>query len=170
MYALEVSIDGKLVGVYVPPSDSPFAAMVGNIPRTYMRAHIMTGNDKESWQWQLPDIQPGQCISFRLIEAPVGSGVPPQFVRPRVSVPSWNSAESAGLKTGETQGSGGVFFKQRRQPFFLLPSAQRALSAVLAGSTQASGRGESGGSRKQPACLKTAGFQTGRLGRFSRRH
>ncbi len=83
MNALEVSIDGKLVGVYVPPSDSPFAAMVGNIPRTYMRAHIMTGNDKESWQWQLPDIQPGQCISFRLIEAPVGSGVPPQFVRPR---------------------------------------------------------------------------------------
>ncbi len=45
----------------------------------------MTGNDAESWQWQLPDIKPGQRISFRLIEAPIGSGVPPQFVRPRDS-------------------------------------------------------------------------------------
>jgi hypothetical protein len=83
MNALEVSIDGKRIGIYVPPEDSTFAAMVGNIPRTYMRAHIMTGNDSESWQWQLPDIKPGQRISFRLIEAPIGSGVPPQFVRPR---------------------------------------------------------------------------------------
>jgi hypothetical protein len=86
-----------------------------------------------------------------------------------LSVPSWNSAESGALKTGRTQGSGGVFFKQRRQPFFLLLSAQRTLSAVLVGSTEASRRGESGDSRKQPACLKRAGFQTGRLVRFSRR-
>jgi hypothetical protein len=43
----------------------------------------MSGNDAESWQWQLPDIRPGQLISFRLVEAPIGSGVPPQFVRPR---------------------------------------------------------------------------------------
>ncbi len=85
MNALEVSVDGKRIGVYVPPEGSTFAAMVGNIPRTYMRAHIMTGNDAESWQWQLPDIKPGQRISFRLIEAPIGSGVPPQFVRPRDS-------------------------------------------------------------------------------------
>ena len=83
MNALEVSIDGKRVGIYVPPEGSTFAAMVGNIPRTYMRAQIMTGNDSESWQWQLPDIKPGQRISFRLIEAPDGSGVPPQFVQPR---------------------------------------------------------------------------------------
>jgi hypothetical protein len=83
MNALEVLINGKRVGVYVPPEGCSFAAMVGNIPRTYMRAHIMTGNDSESWQWQLPDIKPGQLISFRLVEAPVGSGVPPQFVRAR---------------------------------------------------------------------------------------
>jgi hypothetical protein len=57
MNALEVSIDGKRVGVYVPPEGSTFAAMVGNVPRTYMRAHIMTGNDAESWQWQLPEIK-----------------------------------------------------------------------------------------------------------------
>jgi hypothetical protein len=83
MNALEVLINGKRVGVYVPPEGCTFAAMVGNIPRTYMRAHIMTGSDSESWQWQLPDIKPGQLVSFRLVEAPVGSGVPPQFVRPR---------------------------------------------------------------------------------------
>ena len=83
MNALEVLINRKRVGVYVPPEGCTFAAMVGNIPRTYMRAHIMTGNDSENWQWQLPDIQPGQLISFRLVEAPIGSGVPPQFVRPR---------------------------------------------------------------------------------------
>jgi len=85
MNALEVLINRKRVGVYVPPVGCTFAAMLGNIPRTYMRAHIMTGNDVENWQWQLPDIQPGQLISFRLVEAPVGSGVPPQFVRPRDS-------------------------------------------------------------------------------------
>ena len=83
MNALEVSVDGKRIGVYVPPEGSTFAAMVGNIPRRYMRVHIMTGNDAESWQWQLPNIRPGYRISFRLIKAPVGSGVPPQFVRQR---------------------------------------------------------------------------------------
>ena len=67
----------------MPPEGSTFAAMVGKVPRTYMRAHIMTGNDAESWQWQLPNIKPGQRISFRLVKAPPGSGVPPQFVRPR---------------------------------------------------------------------------------------
>ena len=83
MNAVEVLINRKRVGVYVPPEGCTFAAMVGNIPRRYMRAHIMAGNDAESWQWQLPDIQPGQLISFRLVKAAVGSGVPPQFVRPR---------------------------------------------------------------------------------------
>jgi hypothetical protein len=83
MNALEVLINGKQVGVYVPPEGCTFAAMVGNIARTHMRAHIMTGSDSESWQWQLPDIKPGQLISFRLVEAPLGSGVPPQLVRPR---------------------------------------------------------------------------------------
>ena len=83
MKALEVLIDGEQIGVYVPPDGASFVARVGNIPRKYMRAHIMTGTDEESWQWQLPDIKTGQAISFRLIEAPVGSGIPPQFVRRR---------------------------------------------------------------------------------------
>ena len=83
MNALEVFINRKRIGVYVPPEGATFAAMVGKIPRKYMRAHIMTGNDTERWQWQLPDIRPGQRISFRLVKAPVGSGVPPQFIRAR---------------------------------------------------------------------------------------
>jgi hypothetical protein len=83
MNALEVLINGKRVGIYVPPEGSSFGAMVGNVPRTYMRAHIMTRYDAESWQWQLPDIKPGQLISFRQVKAPVGSGVPPQFIRSR---------------------------------------------------------------------------------------
>jgi hypothetical protein len=83
MNALEVSIDRKRIGIYVPPEGCSFAAMVGNVPRKYMRAHIMTGNDAERWQWQLPNIKPCQRISFRLVTAPAGSGVPPQFIRPR---------------------------------------------------------------------------------------
>ena len=35
MKAHEVSIDGKVIGVYIPPEGEPFAAMIGNIPRTY---------------------------------------------------------------------------------------------------------------------------------------
>jgi len=83
MKALEVSIDGKVIGVYVPPDGQVFGAMVGNIPRTYMRAHVMSGTETESWQWQLPDLQEGQVISFQLIEAEPGTGVPPQYVRNR---------------------------------------------------------------------------------------
>lgn len=60
MKALQVSIDGTLIGVFVPPDGCPFAAMVGNIPKHYLRAHIMSGTDAESSQWQLPDISEGQ--------------------------------------------------------------------------------------------------------------
>lgn len=31
MKALQVSIDGAVIGVFVPPDGCPFAAMVGNI-------------------------------------------------------------------------------------------------------------------------------------------
>ncbi len=83
MNALEVSIDGKQIGIYVPPEGSTFAATIGNVPRKYMRAHIMTGTKSESWQWQLPDVMRGQVISFRMVNAPTNAGVPPQFVRRR---------------------------------------------------------------------------------------
>jgi hypothetical protein len=83
MKALEVSLDGRVIGIFVPPPGEPFVAMVGNIPRSYMRAHVVSGNLSESWQWQLPDVSEGQTISFRMIEAAAGSGIPPQYVRER---------------------------------------------------------------------------------------
>lgn len=83
MKALEVSIDGTAIGIFVPPAGKPFVAGVGNIPGTYMRAHITSGNDTELWQWQLPDVNEGQTISSRMVEADAGSGIPPQFVRQR---------------------------------------------------------------------------------------
>ena len=53
--ALEVSIDGKLVGNYVPPAGKTFSAVLANVPKTYMRAQVFSGGpDSETWQWQLP--------------------------------------------------------------------------------------------------------------------
>lgn len=82
MKALQVSINGDVIGVFVPPEGSPFAAMLGNIPKHYMRAQIMSGTHAESWQWRLPDIAEGQTISFCMVDAEPGGGVPPQFKRP----------------------------------------------------------------------------------------
>jgi len=41
MKALEVSIDGRVIGVFIPPDDQPFSAMIANVPKTYMRAQIL---------------------------------------------------------------------------------------------------------------------------------
>jgi|SRR5215204_45845 len=83
MKALEVSIDGKVVGVFVPPDGETFSAGLANIPKTYMRAQVFSGNDLEHWQWQLPDVQEGQVISFRMIEAEREVGIPPHRVSKR---------------------------------------------------------------------------------------
>ncbi|HEX7297230.1 MAG TPA: hypothetical protein VF251_15875 [Pyrinomonadaceae bacterium] len=48
-----------------------------------MRAEVFASNDAELWQWQLPDIQEGQIISFRLIDADGEAGVPPHRVTKR---------------------------------------------------------------------------------------
>jgi hypothetical protein len=56
MKAFEVSVDGKVIGIFVPPAGRPFVAGVGNIPGSYTRAHVMSGNKTERWQWQLPDV------------------------------------------------------------------------------------------------------------------
>jgi hypothetical protein len=81
MKALEVLLDGEVLGTFVPPKGGSFVASVGNIPRRYMRAHIRAGTLKERWQWQLPDIQEGQLIAFRMVEAKSGTGVTPHRVR-----------------------------------------------------------------------------------------
>ncbi|MDY7026417.1 MAG: hypothetical protein SVC26_08795 [Pseudomonadota bacterium] len=75
--SLEVKIDGEVVGVFVPPDENCIGVMLGNVPIAYMRCQIASGNDAESWYWQLPGIQEGQEISFKLIEATAEDGVPP---------------------------------------------------------------------------------------------
>jgi hypothetical protein len=78
--ALEVSIKGKIVGIYVPAKGHTFCAMIANVPKSYMRAQVISGSDSENWYWQLPDIKEGQVISFKMIEATADDGVPPQRV------------------------------------------------------------------------------------------
>ncbi len=78
MKALEVLVNGEVVGLYVPPEGECFGVMLGNVPQTYMRAQVSSGNKTESWYWQLPDIKEGETISFRLVEAAGREGVPPQ--------------------------------------------------------------------------------------------
>jgi hypothetical protein len=81
MKALEVLLDGKVLGIFVPPKGGSFVASVGNIPGKYMRANIRAGTLKERWQWQLPDIQEGQVIAFRMVQAEPGTGMTPHRVR-----------------------------------------------------------------------------------------
>ena len=57
--------------------------MIANVPRSYMRAQIMSNTDTERWQWQLPDVAEGEVISFRMIEANPESGVLPHRVTNR---------------------------------------------------------------------------------------
>lgn len=76
MKALKVTIDGHLIGMFGAPDERPWIAMMANLPRTYMRAHIMTETSTESWQWQLPNIQEGECIEFRIVDA-APSDIPP---------------------------------------------------------------------------------------------
>jgi hypothetical protein len=78
MKALEVLVNGEVVGLYVPPEGECFGVMLGNVPRTYMRAQVSAGNKTETWYWQLPDIKEGETVSFRLVEAAGKEGVPPQ--------------------------------------------------------------------------------------------
>lgn len=92
MKALEVLLNGKVIGLYVPPEDECFSVMMANIPRTYMRAQVASGNQTESWYWQLPDINENDIIAFRLVEANGRAGVPPQRIEPK------DPKETAALK------------------------------------------------------------------------
>jgi|SRR3989344_6711229 len=83
MKALEVLVNGKAIGLYVPPEGECFSAIVANVPRTYMRAQVLAGSESENWQWQLPDIQEGETIAFRLVETNGRTGVPPHRVTPK---------------------------------------------------------------------------------------
>ena len=83
MKALEVLVNGKAIGLYVPPEGECFSVILANVPRTYMRAQVMSGSKTENWQWQLPDINEGETIAFRLVETNGRAGVPPQRIEPK---------------------------------------------------------------------------------------
>lgn len=83
MKALEVLVNDEVIGLFVPPEGECFSVMVANVPRTYMRAQVMSGNKTENWYWQLPDIKEDETISFRLVEANGRAGIPPQRIEPK---------------------------------------------------------------------------------------
>ena len=110
MKALEVFVNGKAVGLYVPPEGECFSVIVANVPRTYMRAQVMSGNKTENWYWQLPDINEGETITFRLVEANGRAGIPPQRTEPknskktkvlkRKAAKAWGRAKKVMKKSG----------------------------------------------------------------------
>ena len=69
MKALEVLINVEVVGLYVPAEGECFGVMLANVPRTYMRAHVTSGNETENWFWQLPDIKEGETISTKTAQS-----------------------------------------------------------------------------------------------------
>ena len=74
MKALEVSIDGVIVGVFVPAAAKPyFGAALRNGPHYSIVANVS--------DWDLPEVCEGQLISFRLIEAPVDARTEAQIIR-----------------------------------------------------------------------------------------
>ena len=77
---------------------SPFAVFVGNIPRAYMRVQVVTGTKAESWSWQLPEVQEGQVLSLRMVEAKPGSGRPPGTISRRRVRATTGSTRAAGRK------------------------------------------------------------------------
>jgi hypothetical protein len=83
VYAIDVAIDGKTIGVCVPPAGGSFVVFVGNIPRSHMRVQVLSGTETESWSWQLADVRPGEALTLRMIKAPVGAGLAPGRISPR---------------------------------------------------------------------------------------
>jgi hypothetical protein len=77
MKALEVSIDGVIVGVFVPPADKPFVGALRNGPQ-----HSIVANISE---WNLPEVCEGQRISFRMIKSPVPAGTEAQIIRGNIA-------------------------------------------------------------------------------------
>jgi hypothetical protein len=69
-----------------------------------------------------------------------------------------------------SQGNDCVFVKQSYQLFFLPLLRQGALGTVFAGMFWASSGRRSERESQQPMNRKTAGFQNGKSGRFSRHH
>lgn len=75
MNAVEISIDGVIVGIFVPPAyDKVIDIVLRNGPQNSIFANF---HDLE-----LPVLREGQRISFRMIESPVDAAAEVQIIRP----------------------------------------------------------------------------------------
>ncbi len=50
------------------PKNGGFMFMLGNIPLDHARTFIMAGNQEEEWNWQFPDLYPGDSVSMKIVE------------------------------------------------------------------------------------------------------
>lgn len=75
MKAIEISIDGVLLGIFVPPAYGGHIVVdLRNGPQNSIFANF---HDLD-----LPEVREGQRISFRMIESPVDAADEPQIIRP----------------------------------------------------------------------------------------
>lgn len=81
--AIEVLVDGQRVRLLQAPDGGPASVQLANVPGDHMRVWAHASSDDETWQWQLPDIQDGQTISFRVIQAEQHEITSPQEVEKR---------------------------------------------------------------------------------------
>lgn len=70
---VEVSIDGLIVGVFVPATaEGYFAAALRSGPQCSILANVSN--------WDLPEIREGQRVAFRMIESPVDATTEAQII------------------------------------------------------------------------------------------
>lgn len=64
------------------PDGGGLTVMLGTIPRDHARVHVMAGNDREAWQWQLPDLYSGDAIAFDIVQTTWSSPYPNVAIHP----------------------------------------------------------------------------------------
>jgi hypothetical protein len=50
------------------PEGGGFQLVLGTIPRDHARVFLMAGNEKERWNWQLPDLHSGNALAIEVVE------------------------------------------------------------------------------------------------------
>jgi hypothetical protein len=66
--ALEVTIDQKIIGIYVPSAGNSFAAELECEPEDCTNLMVVSGTDQETWYWYIDNIGKDSIVSFRMIE------------------------------------------------------------------------------------------------------
>jgi hypothetical protein len=73
--ALEVTIDQKIIGIYVPSDGKQFVAELESDPEVCTNLMVVSGSDQETWYWYIDNIAKDSIVSFRMIET-AERGVP----------------------------------------------------------------------------------------------